>query len=173
MTERSPSRSASPKDIRPRSAHLPPKPTLRRGLLSTGAGCSLKTSRAAGSAVQVAAGTVAAVQDSRQSIIMAFRKLQVDRGGNGTIRRYPERRQSRHRAVGWRWCADCLAVDQSDRSARNQECHKRGTDGLSAGRAALRSAVEGIGDIVAEAQQEISATTPARGRADGRSSHPT
>jgi hypothetical protein len=34
-------------------------------------------------------------------------------------------------------------------------------------------AVEGIGDIVAEAQQEIGATTAARGRADGRSSHPT
>jgi len=34
-------------------------------------------------------------------------------------------------------------------------------------------AIEGVGDIIAEAQQKSVATAPARGRADGRSSHPT
>jgi len=48
--------------------------------------------------------------------------------------------------------------------------------GLVAYREAERlytGAVEGIGDIVAEAQQEIGATTPAQSRAHRRSSHTT
>jgi hypothetical protein len=34
-------------------------------------------------------------------------------------------------------------------------------------------AVEGVGDMIAEAQQEVGATTPARGRADGSGSQAT
>src|SRR5215469_3969377 len=61
----SPWSSQSRRLIRPRSARLPPKPTLRRGSPITAAGYSPKTSRAAGFAAQAPVeATVAAAQDS-------------------------------------------------------------------------------------------------------------
>jgi hypothetical protein len=97
-----------------------------------------------------------------------------DGGGNGTLRRYPEQRQSCHRPSDRCRRADRVWSLISPLARLLAKSLLKG--GLIAYREAERvyaDAVEAIGDMVQEAQHGIVATTPARGHAEGSSPRAT